>query len=84
VQAEIKADPEAAGARARDLGRQWMALFYDMVGTDQQDIDAFRAASATEPLLRMGSGIGGESIDWLRKVMQAQRPAAVKAGNDPA
>jgi DNA-binding transcriptional MerR regulator len=84
MQAEMQADPDATGPRARALARQWMDLFHDMVGSDQQDIDAFRAASATEPLLRMGSGIGGESIDWLRKVMQAQRPAAVKAGNDPA
>jgi DNA-binding transcriptional MerR regulator len=69
VQAEIKADPDATGPRARDLGRQWMELFHDMVGTDQQDVDAFRKATATEPLLRMGPGIGDATIAWLRKAL---------------
>jgi DNA-binding transcriptional MerR regulator len=69
VQAEIQADPEATGPRARDLGRQWMELFHDMVGTDQQDVDAFRKATATEPLLRMGPGIGDATIAWLRKAL---------------
>lgn len=69
VQAEIKTDPEAAGARARDLGRRWMDLFYDMVGTDQQDIDAFRKGTATDPLLRMGPGIGEATLAWLRKAL---------------
>lgn len=69
VQAEIKADPDATGPRARDLGRQWMALFHDMVGTDPQDVDAFRKATATEPLLRMGPGIGDATLAWLRKAL---------------
>jgi MerR family transcriptional regulator, thiopeptide resistance regulator len=71
VQAEIKADPDATGARARDLGRQWMDLFHDMVGTDPQDVDAFRKATATEPLLRMGPGIGDATLAWLRKALSA-------------
>ncbi|NIA55398.1 MerR family transcriptional regulator [Massilia sp. TW-1] len=71
VQAEIKADPEATGARARDLGRQWLALFHDMVGDDPQDVDAFRKGTATDPLLRMGPGIGDATIAWLRKAMSA-------------
>jgi DNA-binding transcriptional MerR regulator len=71
VQAEIKADPEATGARARDLGRQWLALFHDMVGNDPQDVDAFRKATATDPLLRMGPGISDATIAWLRKAMNA-------------
>ncbi|MFS2020827.1 MerR family transcriptional regulator [Massilia sp. CT11-108] len=69
VQAEIKADPDATGPRARDLGRQWMALFHDMVGTAPQDVDAFRKATATEPLLRMGPGIGDATLAWLRKAL---------------
>ncbi|WP_198116421.1 MerR family transcriptional regulator [Massilia rhizosphaerae] len=69
VQTEIQADPEATGPRARDLGRQWMELFHDMVGTDQRDVDAFRKATATEPLLRMGPGIGDATIAWLRKAL---------------
>jgi hypothetical protein len=71
VQAEIKADPDATGPHARDLGRQWMALFHDMVGTDPQDVDAFRKATATEPLLRMGPGIGDATLAWLRKALSA-------------
>jgi hypothetical protein len=59
VQAEIKADPDATGPRARDLGRQWMTLFHDMVAT------------ATEPLLRMGPGIGDATLAWLRKALTA-------------
>lgn len=69
LQAEIKTDPDATGPRARDLGRQWMELFHDMVGTDQRDVDAFRKATATEPLLRMGPGIGDATIAWLRKAL---------------
>ena len=69
VQDEIKADPEATGPRARDLGRQWMALFHDMVGTDERDVQAFRTATATEPLLRRGPGIGDATLDWLRKAL---------------
>lgn len=72
VQAEVRADPEATGPRARDLGRQWMALFHDMVGTDQQDIDAFRKGSATDPLLRMGPGIDDATLAWLRKALNTQ------------
>ncbi|WP_075794751.1 MerR family transcriptional regulator [Massilia putida] len=71
VQAEIKADPGGSGPRARDLGRQWMDLFHAMVGTDQHDIDAFRKATATEPLLRMGPGIGDATLAWLRKALTA-------------
>ncbi|MVW61790.1 MerR family transcriptional regulator [Massilia sp. NEAU-DD11] len=71
VQAEIKADPDATGPRARELGRQWMDLFHDMVGTDPQDVDAFRKATATEPLLRMGPGIGDATLAWLRKALSA-------------
>lgn len=69
VQAESAADPEATGLRARDLGRQWMALFHDMVGTDDTDVTAFRNAIATEPLLRRGPGIGDATLDWLRKAL---------------
>jgi len=71
VQAEMQADPEATGPRARDLGRQWLALFHDMVGNDPQDVDAFRKGTATDPLLRMGPGIGDATIAWLRKAMSA-------------
>lgn len=71
VQAEILADPDATGPRARDLGRQWLALFHDMVGNDPHDVDVFRKATATDPLLRMGPGISDATIAWLRKAMTA-------------
>ena len=71
VQAEVKADPDGTGPRARELGRQWMELFHDMVGTDPQDIDAFRKGTETDPLLRMGPGIDDATLAWLRKALSA-------------
>jgi DNA-binding transcriptional MerR regulator len=70
VLAQKKLDPDAGAPRSRELGRAWMALFHDMVGTDQADIDAFRRATEQEPLLRMGSGIKGEMLEWLRKAIR--------------
>jgi len=46
-----------------------MALFHDMVGSDPDTVAAFRHATATEPLLRMGPGISDEMIAWLRRAM---------------
>jgi hypothetical protein len=43
-----------------------------MVGTDRQDIDAFRKGSATEPILRMGPGINDATLAWLRKALSTQ------------
>lgn len=73
VQAEMPRDPDASGAPARELARQWMALFHDMVGTDPVHVAAFRTATATEPLLRMGPGIGDALLAWLRKALMPQR-----------
>jgi DNA-binding transcriptional MerR regulator len=73
VRAGMQADPDAAGPQAHDLARQWMALFHDMVGTDTQDIDAFRAAITSEPLLRMGPGISDAMLGWLRRALAASR-----------
>jgi DNA-binding transcriptional MerR regulator len=69
VRAGMQADPDAASSEASALARQWMALFHDMVGTDTRDIDAFRGAIASEPLLRMGPGISDAMLGWLRKAM---------------
>lgn len=69
VQAEMPRDPAAQGPLAHELARQWMALFHDMVGTNPEHVAAFRTATATEPLLRMGPGIGGVLLAWLRKAM---------------
>jgi DNA-binding transcriptional MerR regulator len=73
--AAMQADPEAHGPLARQFARQWMDLFHDMVGTDPADIQAFRTATATEPLLRMGSGVGEPVLAWLRRAMAAPATA---------
>jgi DNA-binding transcriptional MerR regulator len=69
VRAAMQADPKASGTQARALAQQWLALFHDMVGTDPQTVEAFRRASASEPLLRMGSGISEAVLEWLRQAM---------------
>jgi MerR family transcriptional regulator, thiopeptide resistance regulator len=73
VQAGMRDDPDAAGAQARALAERWLALFHDMVGTDPGEVAAFRAASANEPLLRMGSAIDDTMIGWLRKALAAPK-----------
>jgi hypothetical protein len=73
VRTGMQADPEAAGPQAQELARQWMELFHDMVGTDTRDIDAFRAAIASEPVLRMGPGISDAMLGWLRRALAASR-----------
>jgi DNA-binding transcriptional MerR regulator len=73
VHTQAKADPGARAPRSRELADAWMALFHDMVGTNQDDIDAFRRATAQEPVLRMGPGIKEPMLDWLRRAMHAPR-----------
>jgi DNA-binding transcriptional MerR regulator len=73
VRAQMQADPEAAQEASRALGRQWMELFHDMVGTDPQAVDGFRRAITVEPMLRKGSGVSDEAIAWLRKGLSAPR-----------
>jgi DNA-binding transcriptional MerR regulator len=75
VQAGILADPEARSPEARELARRWMDMFHDMVGTDPETVASFRRATASDPVLRMGPGIGGATIAWLKKAMQAMPPA---------
>ncbi|MFC5550989.1 MerR family transcriptional regulator [Massilia aerilata] len=67
VHEQMRLDPDAAQPASQALGRQWMELFHDMVGTDPQVVAAFRRATEEEPLLRKGSGISDEAIAWLRK-----------------
>jgi DNA-binding transcriptional MerR regulator len=76
VRAAMQADPGATGTTARALARDWLALFHDMVGDDPQVVAAFRQASATEPLLRKGTGIGEAVLAWLRKAMPKPASAA--------
>jgi hypothetical protein len=71
VREQMRLDPDAAQPASRALGRQWMALFHDMVGTDPQAVADFRRAAAEEPVLRQGSGISDEAIAWLRKGLAA-------------
>lgn len=73
VHAQQTADPQATAPLSRKLGREWMALFHDMVGADPNDIAAYRQALAQEPLLGMGSGIGAAETAWLRRATQAEQ-----------
>jgi DNA-binding transcriptional MerR regulator len=67
VREQMRRDPDATQPASHALGRQWMALFHDMVGTDPQAVAGFRRAIEVEPILRKGSGISDEAIAWLRK-----------------
>jgi DNA-binding transcriptional MerR regulator len=67
VREQMQSDPDAAQPASRELGRQWMALFHDMVGTDPEAVAGFRRATEEQPMLRKGSGISDEAIVWLRR-----------------
>jgi DNA-binding transcriptional MerR regulator len=67
VREQMRIDPDATQPASRELGRRWMELFHDMVGTDPQAVAGFRRATEEQPMLRKGSGISDEAIVWLRK-----------------
>jgi DNA-binding transcriptional MerR regulator len=69
VHAQMAIDPPARTPRARELAQAWLALFTDMVGNDADDVAAFRRATASEPLLRMASGISTPWIEWVKRAM---------------
>jgi DNA-binding transcriptional MerR regulator len=69
VHAQAALDPDATTERARELARAWQELAADMIGTEEADVMAFRRATASEPLLRMGSGISEPALAWLRRAM---------------
>jgi DNA-binding transcriptional MerR regulator len=71
VREQMRLDPDAAQPASRALGRQWMELFHDMVGTDPAAVAGFRRAIEEEPMLRKGSGVSDEAIAWLRKGLSA-------------
>ncbi|MGO4477124.1 MerR family transcriptional regulator [Massilia sp. 2TAF26] len=71
VREQMRRDPDAAQPASRALGRQWMALFHDMVGTDPEAVAGFRRATEEESMLRKGSGISDEAVIWLRKGLAA-------------
>ncbi|WP_036173062.1 MerR family transcriptional regulator [Massilia sp. 9096] len=75
VQAAMERDPEARSPAASELARRWMDLFHDMVGTDPSTVAAFRRATASEPLLRMGAGLDDAMIGWLRRAMPGPKAA---------
>jgi DNA-binding transcriptional MerR regulator len=67
VREQMHRDPNAGQPASRALGRQWMDLFHDMVGTDPAAVAGFRRAIEENPMLRKGSGLNDEAIAWLRK-----------------
>jgi DNA-binding transcriptional MerR regulator len=71
VREQMRLDPDAAQPASRALGRQWMELFHDMVGTDPEAVAGFRRAIEEQPMLRKGSGISDEAVAWLRKGLAA-------------
>jgi len=70
IRACMQQDPEARSTDAGQLARRWFGLFTDMVGDDPEVVAQFRLASQSEPLLRLGTGIGDDVIDFLRKAME--------------
>jgi DNA-binding transcriptional MerR regulator len=70
IRACIQVDPEARSAEAGQLARSWFGLFTDMVGDDPEVIAQFRIATRSEPMLRLGTGIGDDVIEFLRKAME--------------
>ncbi|SFD62495.1 transcriptional regulator, MerR family [Massilia yuzhufengensis] len=69
VRACMAADPAARSDEALALARQWFALFTGMVGDAPEVVEQFRRASSTEPMLRLGTGIGDDVIAFLRRAM---------------
>lgn len=63
-------DPEARSLDAQQLARRWYGLFTDMVGDDPDVVERFRQAYGSEPMLRIGLGIGDEVMDFLRRAME--------------
>ena len=75
VRACMALDPAAASGEALTLARQWHALFVDMVGDAPEVTAQFRQASSTEPMLRLGTGIGDDVIAFLRQAMMRMQAA---------
>jgi len=71
VAAQMARNPSPNIDAARALGERWFALFQDMVGTDPATIPRFRAAVASEPLLRQGRAMTDEMVAWLREARGA-------------
>jgi DNA-binding transcriptional MerR regulator len=71
VREQMRLDPDATQPASQALGRQWMDLFHDMVGTDPETVANFRRATEEEPMLRKGAGITAEALAWLRKGVAA-------------
>lgn len=70
VREQMRLDPEAVQPASLALGRQWMELFHDMIGTDPEAVAGFRRAIEEHPMLRKGAGIDDEALAWLRKGIQ--------------
>ena len=76
VHEQARRDPDGTSPASRALAGEWMALSNDMIGTDPADVAAFREATMKEPVLRMGSGIGGALMEWLPKAVGAAHQSA--------
>lgn len=81
VHVQIACDPDARAPRSRELAQQWMALFQDMIGTDPDDIAAFRRATEQESLLSMGTGIEESMLGWLRQALAHTGALPSDSGN---
>ena len=79
VRACMATDPDATSDEALELARQWFALFVGMVGDAPGVAEQFRRASAGEPMLRLGTGIGDDMIAFLRQAMTRMHTQASAA-----
>lgn len=73
VREQMRGDPDAVQPASQALGRQWMDLFHDMVGTDPQAVAGFRRAIQEQPMLRSGAGVDDDALAWLRKGIAQNR-----------
>ena len=73
VREQMRADPGAKQPASQALGRQWMELFHDMIGTDPEAVAGFRRAIQEQPMLRKGAGVDDDAVAWLRKGIHPTR-----------
>ena len=79
IRACMEVDPDAQSGEAQALARRWFGLFTEMVGDEPEVVAQFRRASATEPILRLGTGIGDDVIAFLRTAMERLQAQAAQA-----
>jgi DNA-binding transcriptional MerR regulator len=67
IRAQMAADPSPSHPQARELARQWLDLFSDMVGPQADARLRFRAALENEPALQIGRMMSDELLAFLRQ-----------------